>query len=215
MTAIVRLFRSGDREALLQIGAETAFFGAPIEKYMEDRRIFMDAFYSYYTDCEPEHAWVADDEGQIAGFLTGCVDTHRHDRIWARKILPAAMWKFLTGKYHTGPKLWQYVRAMLKAARHGHIPGADLSLYPAHLHINLLPAWRGQGLGRGLIEAYLNQLRSLGVKGVHLQTTSYNVAACHLYERVGFQILEHRPTKMYAHLVDEPVEALCYGMRLI
>jgi GNAT superfamily N-acetyltransferase len=214
MTTFVRPFEAKDREPLLQIGAETAFFGAPIEAYMEDRRIFMDSFYAYYTDYEPQHAWVACDGDQVVGFLTGCVDGKVHDRIFQQKVLPGVIWKFIRGYYHPGPNTWAYIRAAAGAALRGEIPAANETRYPAHLHINLLPAWRGFGLGRGLIEAYINQLRQLGVPAVQLQTTNMNIVACQLYEKVGFRLLDTRPTRMYAHLVNQPVEHRCYGMQL-
>lgn len=214
MPIFVRPFQPEDREALLQIGAETAFFGAPIEKFLEDRHVFMDAFYSYYTDYEPEHAWVACVDNKVAGFLTGCFNSTSHDRVMQRKLLPRVIWKWLRGGYHPGPKTWQYTRAAFGAALRGEIPGADITRYPAHLHINLLPEARGYGLGRQLIEAYLGQLLDACVPGVHLQTTSMNVVACKLYEKVGFRLLAAKPTRMYAHLVDGPVEARCYGMEL-
>ncbi len=214
MPPYVRPFQPTDREAVLQIGADTAFFGAPIERYMEDRRMFMDGFYSYYTDYEPEHTWVACDGEQVAGFLTGCIDSKRHNQVFQRKILPGLIWKFASGYYHPGPRTWQYIRAAMGAALRGEIPGADETRYPAHLHINLLPAWRGFGLGRKLIEAYICQLTALGVPAVYLQTTSMNVVACRLYEKVGFHLLGARLTRMYAHLVDQPVENRCYGMEL-
>lgn len=215
MTAIVRPYQPADREALLQIGADTAFFGAPIERYMEDRRVFIDAFFTYYTDYEPQHAWVAADGSQVLGFLTGCIDSTVHDRTRTRKIVPRVAWRALRGYYHLGPKFWRYIRSAAGAALRREIPSADLSHYPAHLHINLLPPARGQGLGRKLIEAYCCQLTALGVPGVHLQTTSYNVTACHLYERVGFHLLGARRTRMFDWLVDQPVEMRCYGMELI
>lgn len=213
MSLFVRPFQAGDRESLLQIGAETAFFGAPIEAYMEDRRIFMDGFYAYYTDYEPEHAWVACDGDRVVGFLTGCADGRRHNAVLRRKILPAILLRFLTGYYHPGPKTWRYVSAAAGAALRGEIPGADEKLYPAHLHTNLLPDWRGHGLGRKLMEAWLGQLRGLGVPGVHLQTTSMNATAIMLYEKVGFRLLSAKSTRMYAAWVSQPVENRCYGLR--
>lgn len=212
---LIRPFQPADREALLQIGADTAFFGAPIEKYMEDRRIFMDSFYAYYTDQEPEHAWVACDGEQVVGFLTGCTDTRWHDHIMRQRILPAVLWRALRGKYRVGPKTWRYARAAANAALRGEIPGPDLSRYPAHLHINLLPDWRGFGLGRRLIEAYLHQLREQHVPGVFLQTTSMNAIAVKLYEKVGFCLLGSRQTRMYEHLIDTPVENRCYGLETV
>ncbi len=77
---VIRPYKPADRQAVFRIGGDTAFFGAPIEAYMEDRTAFLDAFYAYYTDLEPEHTWVAAANEEVVGFLTGCVDTRVHDR---------------------------------------------------------------------------------------------------------------------------------------
>jgi ribosomal protein S18 acetylase RimI-like enzyme len=214
MTLSVRLFQQEDRRALLTIGSETAFFGAPIEAFLEDRKVFEDAFFSYYTDYEPEHAWSACDHDQVVGFLTGCPDTRRHDRYFQKKILPEVIWKWIRGKYHLGRKTIRYALAILKAGLHREFAAADLQMYPAHLHINLLPAWRGKGLGRSLMDHYLNQLQMEGITGVHLTTTSYNTAACRLYESEGFQLIDERRTEMYAHLVSQPISTRCYARKI-
>jgi hypothetical protein len=56
---VVCPIQSKDRESVFRIGADTTFFGDPIEAYLEDRNAFLDAFYAYYSDLEPEHTWVA------------------------------------------------------------------------------------------------------------------------------------------------------------
>lgn len=210
----IRKFQPKDREALLQIGADTAFFGAPIENYMDDRRIFMDAFYAYYTDYEPEYAWVVCNEDQLGGFLTGSVNPERHRNMTSRRIFPAVLWNLICGKYKVGRKTWRYIHAVFGAWRRNEFASVDEEMYPAHLHINLLPAWRRQGMGRRLIEVYLNQLIEADVPGVHLQTTSLNIDACRLYEKVGFKLLDARLTQMYNHLLAQTVENRCYGLRL-
>lgn len=40
----IRPYYPNDRDALFRIAGDTAFFGNPIEAYMEDRRLFLDAF---------------------------------------------------------------------------------------------------------------------------------------------------------------------------
>ncbi len=41
----VRPYRPEDRAALLAIGADTGFFGAPVEAFYEDRRLVCDLLY--------------------------------------------------------------------------------------------------------------------------------------------------------------------------
>ena len=45
MRVFVRPYESRDRAAVLQIAADTAFFGAPAEAFLDDRRIMQDAFH--------------------------------------------------------------------------------------------------------------------------------------------------------------------------
>ncbi len=42
--------------------------------------------------------------------------------------------------------------------------------YPAQLHVNLAPRWRGQGIGARLVEAFADDARRAGAKGVHVVT---------------------------------------------
>lgn len=213
-TLTVRPYQNSDRDALMKIAADTAFFGEPIEKYMEDRRIFLDQFYAYYPDYEPEHAWVAVAENQVVGFLTGCSDTHRQRKITKQKINPKVIWRFITGRYHPGPKTWAYLKGLKRAEANHENAVADPDLYPAHLHINVDHNWRGFGIGMRLIQSYLDQLIYENITGVHLGTTSENETACRLYTRMGFKLLDARPTNLWEKYIDHPVENRTYGLLL-
>jgi len=210
----IRPYTSTNRAAVFRIAADTAFFGEPVETFLEDRRLFCDLFYRYYTDLEPEHAWVAVADGQAVGFLMGCVNTPAQRRLWARKILPAATWRILHGKHRLGARSWRYAWGTVRGILHGELLRVDMRQYPAHLYVNVDAAWRGRGLGRRLIEAYLSQLRQLEVPGVYLDTTDMNPAACRLYEKMGFQVVDSRPTRQWGQLVPRPVVNLCYTMKL-
>jgi ribosomal protein S18 acetylase RimI-like enzyme len=215
MTGIsVRPFKPTDRQAVLQIAADTAFFGEPIEAYLDDRRLFQDAFYSYYTDHEPQSAWVADYAGSVIGFLTGCVSTRRQKRVFYGHILPRLAFNLIPFRYRLGRKTFSYIRRLARAWLRGEFPPADLSSYPAHLHINVMPAFRGQGIGRKLIEAYLQRLSDLQINGVHLHTTDLNAAACKLYESLGFRAIAARQTSLWQGLKNQPVDNRCYARHL-
>ena len=209
----IRPFTHVDRETVHRIAADTAFFGDPVETFLDDRRVFCDAFPTYYTDKEPEHAWVACVDGKVVGFLLGCVSTPQQ-KAWFRKELPELLGRAIRGLYRVGRRTLHYTAQITRTAVHGEFTNVDLAIYPAHLHINLEFGSRGLGLGRRLIEAYLGQLRSLGVPGVHLETTSQNQAACHLYRKIGFALLDARPTWLWKRYVPVPVENRCYGLKL-
>jgi GNAT superfamily N-acetyltransferase len=211
---IVRPYGPADRDALHRIAADTAFFGQAVERILSDRRLFCDAFYAYYTDLESAHSWVACIDGKVVGFVVGAIDTAEQQRRWRREVLPRVAWRALRGAYRLGRSTWQYTARMARAAIRGEFSRPDLVAYPAHLHINVDRQWRGQGIGGGLIAAYLGQLRRLGIPGVHLETTDRNRAACRLYEKAGFQLLDARPTSVWSDLVADPVEHRCYGLRL-
>lgn len=211
---VIRPFQLSDREPLLKIAADTGFFGDPVENFMEDRRIFLDAFYVYYTDQEPEHCWVATNGEVVCGFLTGCFDTRNQREYTARRLEPQTLRKLIRGEYRVGKKFIRYLlRYFISRLKSPKIP-LDLSQYPAHFHINIAREWRGQGIGRKLIEKYLEQLRSENIVGVHLQTTSYNKAAITLYEKMDFELLFTFRSYLWQDLVNEPIYDLTYGKKL-
>lgn len=55
------------------------------------------------------------------------------------------------------------------------------------------PSVRGVGLGKKLIELYMDYLRSSGFKGSYLLTTKELPAAAHLYRSHGFKLMEEHP----------------------
>lgn len=62
----------------------------------------------------------------------------------------------------------------------------EVAAYPAHLHIDLLPAWQGRGHGRALMHTLLRALQDKGVPAVHLSMVTANTPARAFYDRLGF-----------------------------
>ena len=211
----IRLFQAEDREVIYRIAADTAFFGEPVEAFLEDRRLFCDAFYRYYIDFEPEQIWVACADANVVGFLAGCLDTKARNRIFVLRLLPGTAWRILRGEYRLGPRTRRYALELAWEMFSGNVPRADLRVFPAHLHVNIAAEWRGQGLGRTLLTTYLGFLRRAGLPGVYLETTSRNAAACRLYESLGFRLLDERLSSLWTHLVGSPVANRCYGLEFI
>jgi ribosomal protein S18 acetylase RimI-like enzyme len=210
----IRPYAPPDRQVVFRLAADTAFFGAPLEIYLDDRQLFCDIFYRYYTDLESEHGWVACAGDQVVGFLMGCVDTTIQGRLWLNKILPGTLLGLVQGKYLLGERTWRYTWRLAGGAMRGESLHVDTVQYPAHLHINIAAAWRRQGLGERLIEAFLKQLRQLESPGVHLKTTSLNMAAGKLYEKMGFQVVAQHASQQWSGLAPGKVSNLCYALKL-
>jgi len=214
LTPVVRLYRPADRSAVLEIAADTGFFGAPVEAFMDDRRLMQDVFVAYYVDREPEHLWVADLDGTTVGYICGSVGGRA--AIWdqVRTSAPAVL-RFLTFHYKIGTRTRHYFVRLASAVLRSEYPHPDLRGYPAHLHINLTEAARGFGLGKRLMNACLDQMTGLGVPGIHLNTTSLNAAAVKMYEKMGFELLARKRAQLWEPwLPGTEVENLVYGKPL-
>jgi hypothetical protein len=59
------------------IAFQTGFMGDPADWYWRDFASFADIWTSYYTDREPESAFVAESNGRVVGYLFGCVESAR------------------------------------------------------------------------------------------------------------------------------------------
>ena len=196
----VRPYASADRVAVRRICCDTADAGRRVEAFFDDRELIADLLMNYYTDFEPGSAWVAEQAGgpaiagEVVGYLTGCRDTGRFRRIMFWRIAPQALFKaFLRGTWWAAStrRLIRYnLPIWWRSLGHRAMP---LAGYPAHLHINLRPGMKGQGMGRQLVNKFLAQLRSTGISGVHLSAREDNVAAPAFFEKMGFARLGRRP----------------------
>jgi len=215
----VRPYSPADREAVRYICCETGFLGEPMEKVVEDREVFADMWSAYWTDREPQSAQVAEHEGKTVGYLLGCLDTDRQEKIFNREMARPLLWKavrrgfFLRGK--NPGYVYRLGRSMLRGEMKVPLDRIKAE-YPAHLHMNIAdPGLRGLGIGKALLRAYLDYLRAHQVNGLHLGTTSHNKQAVPFYLRTGFKEIFRSRITLYDHAVpDPPVYLLYFAMKL-
>ncbi|NNN22246.1 MAG: GNAT family N-acetyltransferase [Acidimicrobiales bacterium] len=187
---IIRPYESTDRQAVRHICYETGYMGDSPSFYWGDRESFSDMWSGYYTDKEPESLFVADLNGQVAGYLLGCLDSKKA----SNPVGIGIRYAFLKGgllNSTTRPTLLRTVVDALSDSVRGASPLTGPfhdSRWPSHLHINFLPEARGKGLGRKIVEAWLDKLRSLGSPGCHLETLAENTSAIAFFKSVGFEI---------------------------
>lgn len=64
---------------------------------------------------------------------------------------------------------------------------ADAIAHCGGLGMGVLPAWRGQGLGRRLLQACITKAWAKGLARIELEARADNTRAIALYESLGFQ----------------------------
>lgn len=215
MLPSVRPYQPRDRDAIRRIYADTAFFGEPVEAYFDDRDLFADLGIDAYLDHYPQYTWVAGSAETVVGYIVGCPLGDAKIRRHNLARLPCLVWHLAAGRYRVGRKTLAYVYDQALAAIRRELIEIHSALYPANLHINLLPEYRGRGLGSAMLHAYLGNLRARGIPGVHTVSSSRNEAALRMYRRFGFTVLAERTTRMWArHVGGEPVRLIGLGLRL-
>jgi GNAT superfamily N-acetyltransferase len=209
----IRAYEPRDREAVRQICCDTADAGEPAESFFPDREVFADLLTLYYTDYEPSSTWVAEQDGQVVGYLTGCLDTRRFLRAMAWRLVPRTLVKALV----RGTLWHRQVLKLLDANLAGWLRGGfrrqvSLGNYPAHLHINLRKDNRGQQIGRQLVERFLEQARQAGSNGVHAGVSSENERGCRFLESVGFTPVS-REARFRSPDSQQAASTIIYGRR--
>jgi hypothetical protein len=127
----------------------------------------------------------------------GCLDSQRYFWVMLLFIIPKVMIKAFRRGLFLKKDTLNMLRAFFKSLCVGgfsrHIA---LEVYPAHLHINIAEYFRGQGIGRLLVERFFQQLKSFGIKGIHLSVRQDNIGACKFFESLGFIVLNSYPMVM-------------------
>ena len=146
-------------------------------KTEQDRRFLLLTFcdaYVLYADC---CFAAADENDRAVGYIFCASDTRRFFRDFRKHILPeiAAL----------GPKYAVMGRGVCAAQ------SLCATFAPAHLHIDLTAAARGQGVGTALIQTLKAELKTRGIAKVGLTVSRKNVNAIRFYERNGFTTLLH------------------------
>ncbi|GAA4261826.1 GNAT family N-acetyltransferase [Dactylosporangium darangshiense] len=184
---MIRSYRSADRDAVHDICIRTADAGQDASGSYADPDVLPDIFAHPYTHLEPDLAFVVDDGGAAVGYVLGTTDTAGFVKRFRDEWLPlvAGRYPAPAGEPGTPDEVMAH---LLHWPERMVVP--ELAGYPAHLHIDLLPAHQRAGHGRALIDAFVAALRERGVPGVHLGMVTTNTPARAFYDRLGFHVLE-------------------------
>lgn len=137
-------------------------------------------------EAEPAALQVADDNGRIAGYVLApsCTSRLRTVAIWHGHVFRSA-WRWITGQY--GVRWRAMVTALgdkvsfLRNSKVGRRVEARILSMAVH------PDYQGRGLGKRLLAAGIDYLRTQHVPEIRLEVRPDNAPAKHLYEQAGFE----------------------------
>jgi ribosomal protein S18 acetylase RimI-like enzyme len=174
----IRPYRPGDLDDLYRICLETGWDGADASAMYADPKLVGHLYAAPYGVLFPECALVAEDAEGVAGYILGAADTAVFE---ARA--EADWWPSLRAEYADPPRTeWTADQRLAYQIHHPRpLRPALLERYPAHLHIDLLPRLQGQGMGRRMMDAWLDLVKSMGARGAHLECSAANARALRFY----------------------------------
>lgn len=178
----LRPYRDSDLDAFYEICLVTGDAGKDASALHNDPQLIGHLYSAPYGVIEPDNVLVAEDEEGVAGYIVGTYDTFA----FAEK-LEAEWWPALRERYADPAGLTQADRLRVEAILRPHVSPPELvAAYPAHIHMNLLPHLRGQGVGTGLLSAWRDKARSSGVTGIHLGASTSNTGGVAFWTKSGF-----------------------------
>lgn len=182
----IRKYHPSDIKSLYNISLYTSNNGNDVELLKDEPNLIGDIFLKPYVQFEPELCFVLTLENEPCGYIIGTKNTEEFYLKTEKEYFPN-----LREKYKSLPKDQNARFAVLKKViQNGHKPKDKFDLYPAHLHINILPIAKGEGMGRKLMDELMNELKSIEVHGLHLEVGKSNINAIQFYEHIGFKIIK-------------------------
>lgn len=136
----------------------------------------LNTFCRYYIDNEPENCFVVDDDGRAVGYIICAENFDKFKKTYDEEYFTRAI------KYGESRIEWATEAYKL------HEKYKDV--YPAHLHIDILPEYQRMGLGGKLVSTLSDHLVSKSIKGVMLTTGTKNTTANNFYKKYGFETVE-------------------------
>ena len=188
--AQIRGFRADDLDALYGICLATGDAGADAAHLYRDPKLIGHVYAGGYAAISPETVFVAEDSDGVAGYVVGPADTCAFEAQMEARWRPA-----LRARYPDNDGTSSADGRMRYLIHHpSRTPDRIADGYPAHLHINLLPRLRGQGIGQALVDRWRDAVLALGATGAHLTVGERNERAVRFYLAYGFGELERPAT---------------------
>ena len=194
----IRPYHPSDLVRLYRICLQTGKSGADASDLFDDPDLLGHIYAGPYAVLEPDLCFVLTHFGMPCGYILGTRDSAKFYARCETDWLPMIRERYPLPEPDDNSMQARIIRLVHEQPK----PNDDFTSYPAHLHIDLLPEAQGKGLGRKLMQTFIDKLVELQVPAVHLQVGKTNTGAIKFYERVGF------------HRIKEYEKAIAFGRKL-
>lgn len=184
----IRQAAPADLDAVYAISLATGEAGGDASHLYRDGRLIGHIYSAPYLRLRPETSFVVEDGDGVAGYIVGAFDTPAFEAELERDWWPALRARY--PKPEGDPAAWD---ADQRRAHLIHEPprtsATITAIYPAHIHMNLLPRLQGRGAGSALLKTWLDLARRSAIKGVHLGANARNENGIRFWMSRGFEPL--------------------------
>jgi len=185
--ATIRPYRDNDRAAVYDVCVRTARAGRGVAGRYSTDDLVPDVVAGPYLFLEPRHAFVLDNGERAVGYILGTANTPEFVAAYVDRWLPRMRARYRPLSAPPATEEDQRLDNMFHPERWLR---PELAPHPAHLHINVLAGYRGQGHGRELMSTFLASVAAAGAPSCYLSMRRENVDAGHFYERLGWRPIE-------------------------
>lgn len=186
----IRPYRRSDDAGLAEVCLRTAADGEDASDTYRHPDLPGAVYAIPYLRFEPDLCVVVDDgtrDGRVSGYVLGTSDTVAFEEWCERAWWPGVRRRFPLTDQPPGSADEQLARLAETGMR---TSPSVTDRFPAHLHVDLLPAAQGYGLGRRLLEEFCAAASAAGAGGVHLGVSTANERAIGFYARLGLHLVE-------------------------
>lgn len=182
----IRPFRANDLDSLYGISLATGFEGGNASHLYADPRLMGHVYAAPYALLEPQLALVVEDGDGVAGFAVGTTDTTAWEARLERNWWPALRERYALPAEADAARWTADQRRAFMIHRPARTPATVARLYPAHLHMNLLPRLQGRGIGTTLFDRWTAAASALGATALHVAVNRANAGGVAFWRKIGF-----------------------------
>ncbi len=187
MRLTIRKYHPSDIISLYNICLITSNKGKDVKEFKEEPDLLGHLFVGPYVTLEPELCFVLLNNYIPYGYILGTKDTEYFYHQCETKWFPPLRKRYTLPPEHAENSRLNLIKKIL---HQGHKPKDNFEQFPAHLHIDILPAAQGKGMGKKLMNEFIKELKNQNVPGLHLEVGKSNTNAIKFYKNFGFNVIK-------------------------